>query len=80
MKLNSITDRTHVDSISIKNGVITVRRGYFYSGGKTAQDFADRIQRDIPEAKIIDYGEHWAAFKGGASVAKQSHWWVKFTV
>ena len=34
----------------------------------------------FPNAEILESGEVWKDFRGGASVAQQSHWFVKFTV
>jgi|GEM_PF-5561629 len=71
---------TIADTVSKREGVFTARRGFFYTGGKSSEDFRRALTNAIPEARVIDCGEHWAPFKGGASVAKQSHWWVRFTV
>ena len=72
-----------VDTASKRSGVFTVRREFFYTHGKTAQDFADRVAAELQEAgykiDVVDKGEKWAAFRGGASTANSSHWWVKFT-
>ena len=68
------------DAVSKRNGVFTVRRGFFYTNGKTAKNLEATVLRIFPDAKVVDSGEHWAAFKGGASVAKQSHWYVNFTL
>ena len=66
------------DTISRKDGVITVRKGFYYQMGKTSEDFKNKVLKAFPDAKIIDFGEHYAMFRGGASVAKGSHWYVKF--
>lgn len=69
-----------IDTISKRNSIFTVRKGFFYRHGKSTQDLIDNIKAKILNAIIIDSGEHWAAFRGGASVANSSHWFVKFTV
>lgn len=60
------------------------RKGYFYTNGSDSAKFAEHVTRRLEAAgiehTIIDNGDHWAAFKGGASVAKQSHWWVEVAV
>jgi hypothetical protein len=68
------------DSISQKNGVFTVRRGFFYTGGFTAEGYAAKVKAAFPNATILGCGEVWKPFRGGAGVAAQSHWWVKFEV
>lgn len=69
----------YVDTVSHKGGVFTVRRGFFYTHGNTAAKLANVIKTMIPTATIIDSGEVWKNFRGGASTRDGSHWWVKFT-
>lgn len=69
-----------VDTASTKNGVYTIRKGFFYTNGFTAEKLAERVLEAYPEAKILDKGEVWKPFRGGASVAASSHWFVKFTL
>jgi hypothetical protein len=80
MKLSDIKDALRVDTVSRKGDVITVRRGFFYTNGMTADTLAARVTRAFPQAHVIDSGEIWKPFKGGASVAASSHWFVKFTL
>lgn len=67
-----------------KNGNILLRRGYFYTNGKTEEDFEKRVLAVLHKAnvssKVVDIGNNWAPFKGGASIARQSHWWVELEV
>jgi len=67
------------DSYSSKQGVFTLRRGFFYTRGRTPEQFKDEILEAYPAAIIIDCGEVWKPFAGGASVANSSHWFVQFT-
>lgn len=78
LSLARIKDAVGADTISRKDDVITVRKSFFYSMGKTANDFVNKVKQAFPEAEIMDSGKRWVAFRGGASVANQSHWWVKF--
>lgn len=80
MKVSEVKERLRVDTASVKNGTYLVRRGFFYSHGKTAADLEGQVRAAFPGAKIIDSGEVWKAFRGGASVAQQSHWFVRFTL
>jgi len=71
-----------VDQVSkLKNGHIMVRKGYFYRGGMNADKLKNFVLTKLLEngivANVIDYGDHWAAFIGGASVARQSHFYVE---
>ena len=70
------------DSVSKrKDGTIVIRRGFFYRHGKDAEDFFLTVCKHLNKTDIKysvkDWGEHWAAFKGGASISKQSHWYVE---
>jgi alpha-amylase/alpha-mannosidase (GH57 family) len=82
MKNEEIRILISANTLSRRNGVYTARRGFFYTNRKSSQDFADRIQNRLGQfgtVVIVDHGEQWKPFKGGASVANQSHWWVTFT-
>ncbi len=70
------------DSVSKrKDGTIVIRRGFYYRYGKDAEDFSLRVGAALRKAgiefSVKDYGEKWTAFRGGASLASQSHWWVE---
>jgi hypothetical protein len=80
---NQIRENVHADAITKrrKDGVIVLRRAFFYRHGGTAEKFADRVREafvkyNIP-AKVINSGEVWKPFRGGATVASQSHWFVE---
>lgn len=68
----------HANTLSCKKGVWMVRRGFFYSHGMTSRDLADKVEK--AGFSVIAHGEVWKPFRGGASVAQQSHWWVKFSI
>jgi len=79
-----LRDKCHFDSVSEKNGVWTVRRGFFYRHGGSAERLVEVLVKAFEGTGLVfgmdDMGEVWKPFRGGASVASQSHWWVKFTV
>lgn len=60
------------------------RQGYYYTNGGDSSKFMEKVTRQLTNAgiehKVIDDGDNWAPFKAGASVAKQSHWWVEVKV
>ena len=68
------------DTLSKKDGVYFARQGFFYTSGKTADDFVKKIKEVFPKATIKRKGEVWKDFRGGASVGNQSHWYVEFTI
>lgn len=80
MTTTQVAGLIHSDSVSKRNGVFTVRKGFFYRHGYTSDMLVDAIKALIPTAVIVDHGEVWKAFKGGAATAQSSHWFVKFTV
>jgi hypothetical protein len=71
---------THA-SVSCSKGIFTVKKSYFYGGGK-ALDSLRWLVESIPDIKIVESGDHWHSFVGGAKAgtAKDSYVWVKFTI
>jgi hypothetical protein len=67
-----------------KDGTIMVRRGYFYRMNKSVSEFEESVLFYLHSAnvssKVIDSGDHWAPFRGGSSVARNSHFWVQLEV
>lgn len=70
----------YVDEVRIKKDKVTVRKGFFYTHGKTATDLEDRVMKAVPKANIIESGEIRTSFKGSAGVTRNSHWYVTFTM
>lgn len=77
--LKEIKQTLEFDSYSLKNGVFTVRKGFYYRFGNSEEKFVEKILEKFPTAKIIESGEVWKPFRGGASIANSSHWFIKFT-
>jgi len=67
------------DSYSVNDGVFTLRWGYFYSRGVTVQDKINYVLEKFPKVKIIDSGNNWKPFRGGATLRNQSHFFVSFS-
>jgi len=68
----------HADSIGRnKDGHIVLRRAFFYTNGMSGEKFADSAVKRLAEAgiptRIVDTAVIWKAFRGGASVARGSH-------
>ena len=80
MTIKQLKEVLMADSYSKRNGVFTVRKGFFYTHGRSAGDFMNEVTQALPNAIIKDFGEHRTSFRGGASVANSSHWFVKFTI
>ena len=64
-----------------KEGAIVVRRGFFYRNGMSTDKFTAFVDHKLREAglsfKIVRDGEHYAPFRGSATVAQSSHWYVE---
>ena len=64
-----------------REGNLIFRRGFFYTNNGSAEKFAARIDNELTKLNIphtiVDKGEVWRPFKGGATTKSQSHWWVK---
>jgi hypothetical protein len=72
----------HADSIGKnKAGAIVIRKGFFYRNGWSSGEFTYFVDHKLREAglsfKIVRDGEHYAPFRGGATVAQSSHWYVE---
>ena len=72
-----------------KDGTVIIREGFFHRFGKDVSVLEKKvltvceklgIKVTIVEfgikVTIVESGEHWAAFRGDASVANSSHWYV----
>lgn len=67
------------DTVTFRDGEWTARRSFFYTNGCHAEHFEARVRECVPHATILESGEVWKPFRGGASVAQGSHWFVRFT-
>ena len=62
----------------------TVRKGFYYTHGGSAEKVRNEVMAAALSAGFVlgnvECGKKWFAFRGGAKLANQSHWWVQFTV
>lgn len=67
-----------------KGGNILCRWGYFYSHGKTSIQYVEKVTKLLDQHhiqhRIVNNGDHWVAFRGGASTANQSHFYVEIKI
>jgi signal peptidase I len=72
------------DTVGRKGDNVLVRKGYFYSNGGSEDKVADRAISTLAaagiKARVMRTGDVWKPFKGGASIAAQSHWWVELRI
>lgn len=82
MKTSEIKDLLHNPDVvgRKKNGNYIARWGFFYTHGKTSEKFAAGVKANIPNAEIVDHGEVWKPFRGGATVSQGSHFYVEFKI
>ena len=67
-------------SRNLKDGTITLHRGFFYRHGKDSQSFANEISKKLTDAgvhhTVVNHGEVDKPFKGGGSTKQNSHFHV----
>lgn len=75
-------DQAQVERALSEGGVFTFGRSYFYRNKQTAEDFGQRVMTDLAKGglqpTLLATGDHWSAFKGGASEmsASSSFFWA----
>ena len=70
------------DTFSSRGGVYTIKKSYFYGFGKDGSALADKVQQKLPSAVVVDYGNHWHPFVGGAKPGspQDSYYFCKFKI
>lgn len=63
-------------------GAFRYHQSYYWGFTDSADKLVEKVKAAIPSAKIIDSGNHWHEFVGGAKSgsAKDSFLWVTFKV
>ena len=61
MKLSELKDALGADTLGKNKEVFIARWGYFYSHGLSAEKYAAKVKQILPNAIIINKGDHWAA-------------------
>jgi hypothetical protein len=83
MKRSDVKEAVSANAFTFhKDGTVTAKWGYFYRFEKTPEKYAEYVKAKVPGAKIIEVGDHYHDFVGGAKTgsAKSSYMWVKFMV
>lgn len=80
MTFKQVKSTLRMDTLSVRAGVFTARREFYYQHGKTTEHLIKEIKAALPDVVIVDSGEVWKPFRGGATTANSSHWFVKFTI
>ena len=75
---------SHVaDRVSFSKGIFTAKKTYYWGVTQSGEVFADKVIRLLaPHAEMIDYGNHFHGFVGGAKTGsgKDSYFYVTFKV
>ena len=76
----SIHDAISCDTLSLRGGIYLAKWTYFYSGGLSKEGCSKKITTAFPNAYIIDSGNHYHAFVGGAKIGgpQDTYFWVTF--
>lgn len=74
LKTQEIQERIHADKCSLRKGVYTAKWSYFYTHGKTVEDYENKVKKEFPNAVITDSSNHWNAWP------KDSWFEVRFTL
>jgi len=61
-------------------GNYVIRQGFFYKQGRSAELLAEKLKEKIPTAEIVNKGEIYKPFRGGQTVAQESHFFVEFCI
>lgn len=81
MKISEMKDSLRADSLGRnKSGLFVARWMFFYKHGRTVEEYVERVNALIPGVIVKSSGERYAAFRGGASAAQSSHFFVEFAV
>ena len=77
--MKEVRESLSFDTFSVKGGIFTVRKEFFYTHGQTTQTYIDKILAIFPRARIVESAEIWKPFRGGANTANSSHFLIRFT-
>ncbi len=83
-KLKTLLGAHSQDQLTFSNGRFTLRKGYYWRSKQTPEESFAKALAKLTEAgykvKNVEYGDHYTNFKGGESVKKNSHFWLKFSL
>jgi hypothetical protein len=70
------------DTFSCRGGVYTIKKSYYWGFTEDGSALADKVKKKLPSADVLDYGNHWHPFVGGAKSgsSQDSYYYCKFKV
>lgn len=69
-----IQEKINADKCHLRNGIYKAKWLYFYTHGKTVDDYVAKVQKEFPSAVITKRCNHWKAWP------KDSWFEVCFTI
>lgn len=71
----------HPNVVSVSKGVYKIKRSYFSGGERLLNSMLERVKK-IDGIIVMDSGDHWHSFVGGAKAgsAQDSYVWITFTL
>ena len=70
------------DNCTLGAGKFTLRKEYYWTPKRTPEESfkpqLEKLQAAGFTVTNIEYGDKYASFKGGESLKKNSHYWMKF--
>jgi hypothetical protein len=73
---------TSGDNLSFSQGVWTLRMEYYWRSNRSDQErwqgSIDKLRECGFTVVVVEYGDHYASFKGGASVKRNSNYFMRF--
>ncbi len=82
MTTKQVSELLGTPSVRKVKGQFKYWQSYYWGSTKSADKLIARVKERIPNAVITDSGNHFHAFRGGASSGSRqdSYLWVTFTV
>lgn len=79
--ISIVREHVKADSVGLnKAGNVVCRDEYFWGSSSSGEAFAKRVQEQLASVvpcRVVNFGNHFARFKGSAGVRASSHYWVE---
>lgn len=82
MTTKQVSELLGSKNVSHRNGKFKYWSSYYYRHGKSESTLIQNVKQKIPNAVIVDSGDHFHSFVGGAKSGspKDSYFYVYFTL
>lgn len=75
-----VRKKLRAGSVTYKDCIYTARWGFYFTGGRSAEKYADRIRKLYRGAVIVETADIWKPFHPSATLARSSHFLVRFSL